>query len=258
MAFEPDKITKDLIQKAVDKIENDKIQLIPSTGYDVIINNKAYPPKEIMRYAHELLNGERIWSPGGGKPTTKYFRKLGYEIVTKSGSVQPELTGNIWKLGAKWGSDAPSFYDFIKNERIVIGVKENYIIGDLVLICEGYTVKAIARVNEDVVPVTNREYEKIFMDLEIEYEDWVNYADAEWYELREDEAFEYKLRKGMERVIQPEIRKKAVEIWENRSRTINNLKNMPIMQAKNIILYGPPGTGKTYNSIDKAVEFATG
>jgi 5-methylcytosine-specific restriction protein B len=28
--------------------------------------------------------------------------------------------------------------------------------------------------------------------------------------------------------------------------------------SKNVILYGPPGTGKTFNSIDKAVEIATG
>ena len=80
MAFEPEKITRDLINKAVEKIEKENIQLEQSTKFDVFINGKAYPPKEIMRYAHELLNGEHIWERTGGEPTNKYFTALGYEV----------------------------------------------------------------------------------------------------------------------------------------------------------------------------------
>lgn len=53
MPFKPKKITRVHIEKAVQKIKEEKIDLYSSTGYDVIINGKAFPPKEIMRYAHE-------------------------------------------------------------------------------------------------------------------------------------------------------------------------------------------------------------
>lgn len=86
MAFQPDKITREHIEKAVQKIKDEEIELHPSTGYDVIINNEAFPPKEIMRYAHEQMNGERIWERGGGESTNKYLENLGFEIVVKDES----------------------------------------------------------------------------------------------------------------------------------------------------------------------------
>ena len=58
MAFEPRKITKDHVLKAVERIVKENPNLHSSTGYDVFINGKSYPPKEIMRYAHEEL---RAW-----------------------------------------------------------------------------------------------------------------------------------------------------------------------------------------------------
>lgn len=130
MAFEPDKITQDLIQKAVEKIEKENIQLEPSTKFDVIINGKAYPPKEIMRYAHELLNGEHIWERSGGEPTNKYFTALGYEVKPK----QENQKIAYYVLGAAWyGNDeAPDQTErFIQN-----GIWEN-----------GYTDKFLDVVN---------------------------------------------------------------------------------------------------------------
>jgi hypothetical protein len=49
-----DKITKQHVLDAVDKIEREGIVLEPSTRFDVVINGKAYPPKEIIRYANLL------------------------------------------------------------------------------------------------------------------------------------------------------------------------------------------------------------
>jgi len=83
MPFEPDKITRSHIDRAVKKIKDEGIGLHSSTGYDVIIDGEAYPPKEIMRYAHEEMNGERVWERSGGEPTNKYLENLGFEIVEK-------------------------------------------------------------------------------------------------------------------------------------------------------------------------------
>lgn len=258
MAFEPDKITKDLIQKAIDKIEKENIQLKPSTKFDVIINGKAYPPKEVMRYAHELLNGEHIWEHSGGEPTNKYFVTLGYKIIAKKDS---KLTGTLWKLGCNWGSGKPSFYDLIKEKEIVIGVEDKkFDIGDLILVCEGHTVRALARVEKTPISVTtNLELQKLFSDFQIDYNDWINYAESEWYELKEDEIFQYQLQQGIVRVKNREIYEKALHLWNNRNigKTQSVPKIIQTNMALNQILFGPPGTGKTFNSISKAVFIAS-
>ncbi len=72
MPFEPEKITREHIEKAVQKIKEEQIDLHSSTGYDVMIDGEAYPPKEIMRYAQEQMNGEKVWERSGAEPTNKY------------------------------------------------------------------------------------------------------------------------------------------------------------------------------------------
>ena len=55
-----DKITKEHVIRAVSKIEDEQIVLKPSTRYDVIIEDKPYPPKEVMRIANLILAGFTI------------------------------------------------------------------------------------------------------------------------------------------------------------------------------------------------------
>ncbi len=86
MSFEPNNITKQHVEKAIARIEGENIQLTGSTLYDVVINGKAYPPKEIMRYAHEEMNGEHIWNNNGGEQTNKYLKAMGFEIREKNQS----------------------------------------------------------------------------------------------------------------------------------------------------------------------------
>lgn len=83
MHFNPQEITREHVLRAVERIEKNNIDLIPSTKFDVLINDKLYPPKEIMRYAHEEMNGENIWELSGGSPTNKYLKKMGFEIIKK-------------------------------------------------------------------------------------------------------------------------------------------------------------------------------
>lgn len=78
-----DKITKQHVLDAVDKIEREGIALEPSTRFDVVINGKIYPPKEIMRYANLLANGTKEWPYNGGEPTNKYLKKFDFEIHRK-------------------------------------------------------------------------------------------------------------------------------------------------------------------------------
>jgi 5-methylcytosine-specific restriction protein B len=84
MAFSPGEITKEHVLKAVQKIEEQSIILIPSTDWLVEINGKQYPPKEVMRYAHEQMNGEKLWNLGGGEPTNKFFKAFNFSVIEKN------------------------------------------------------------------------------------------------------------------------------------------------------------------------------
>jgi hypothetical protein len=374
-----DKIKRQHILDAVEKIEREGIELKPSTKFDVIINDKAYPPKEIMRYANLLANGEKKWPQPGGNPTNKYLRAFDFKIVSKVEEPEPpatneeivellrkigreaattffdsashlmnllkvkqsdarvtygtrannrfsitigqrycfayipkddnpwqfihekkikstdaievgefdneplayfyhcvnsndmlsrmdgivlasqkelnrtevsgyrkynnslfekalfdniyknelfeaafsgvaSLSGNVWKLGCQWGSKKPSFYELIKKRSIVIGVEDKlYSPGDLIVVTEGYTVRALAKVLEVPKSVTDAsELEEDFATKEIEYEPWVKFANAEWYELEPDEIFTYQLQQGICRVNVPYVRNKAITIWNDR------------------------------------------
>lgn len=169
------------------------------------------------------------------------------------------MANNIWKLGCNWGSGKPSFYEYIKQRNIVIGVEDKkYNIADLIVVTEGHQVKAIAKVREIPIVVTqNDTFKTDFERLQIDYENYVNYSKADWYELNATERFDYPLQQGICRVQDNEVRNKVFNLWNMNMDIHNTIKsqtNMPL----NLILFGPPGTGKTYNSIDKAVEIITG
>jgi len=83
MPFEPDKITKKHILDAVAYIDQENVELYPPTKYYVVINSKKYPPKEVMRYAHQQMNGELIWEKDGGSPTHKFLEPFGFETINK-------------------------------------------------------------------------------------------------------------------------------------------------------------------------------
>ena len=91
MAFEPKKITKEHILQGVAKIQEEQPELNPSTRWDVVINGVNYPPKEIMRYAHQEMNGERIWEYGGGEATNKWLKQFDFKIIDKSDKADPVL-----------------------------------------------------------------------------------------------------------------------------------------------------------------------
>lgn len=91
MPFEPKHITKEHIVGAIARINREKIELKPSTRWDVIINGKAYPPKEVMRYAHREMSGEALWEYSGGESTNKWLKQLGFVIVDKWNKNDPIL-----------------------------------------------------------------------------------------------------------------------------------------------------------------------
>src|SRR5690348_10176790 len=112
------------------------------------------------------------------------------------------LSTKVWKFGCNWAGCERSFYEFIKDNEVVIGYdKFKYDIGDLVVISEGHTVKAIAKVLGERVPITSKpEYKFLEKDYRIDYKDWTYLSNAEWYELPKNEIFKYKVQRGGARI----------------------------------------------------------
>lgn len=139
------------------------------------------------------------------------------QLFSEAFSSGIELSGRVFKLGCRWGNSAPSFYDFIREKKIVICTSDlQYKPGDLVIIAEGHNVLALAKVLESVTPVTNsRDLEVPFEELQIDYESWVEYSVAEWYVLPEEERFNYPVTTGRHGSNDP-YRSRAISLWKER------------------------------------------
>ena len=116
----------------------------------------------------------------------------------------------LWKLGCRWGSNTPLFYDFIKQKNIVIGWEnKKYNVGDWLLITDGFTVLAFAKVIEE--PKTCLEYPELeidFLKLKIPYEKGLVFSKALWVVLKDEDRFNYELRQGRVRVNSHEVKNK--------------------------------------------------
>jgi hypothetical protein len=79
--------------------------------------------------------------------------------ITKQANFSSEeipLTGNVWKLGCNWGKKKPNFYEMINRLSLIICVHDKtYAPGDLIVIAEGHTIRALAKVLENPKPVTD-------------------------------------------------------------------------------------------------------
>jgi 5-methylcytosine-specific restriction protein B len=91
MPFEPEKITAEHVRHAILRINEENIPLRRIREYELVVDGNAYPPKQIMRMAHEAMNGEHIWRRSGGPPTNDILRALGFEVRSKNNGPDPVL-----------------------------------------------------------------------------------------------------------------------------------------------------------------------
>ena len=153
-----------------------------------------------------------------------------------------------YKLGCNWGSGKPDFYKLLKQHSIVICAEEGMKKGDFVVITQGFRVIAMAQISSNVYPCTSKpELEKEFANYDIDYEDWNNIANAEIWELSQEDRFIYQQRKGICQIQDQKILEKAKSLIHNifNRKMIKDCRKL-LQGNYNIVLTGAPGTGKTY------------
>lgn len=112
MAGLPDNIQRQHIIQAIEKIDKETIPpSAQSIFYDLLYNNKRYPPKLVISYANLFANGEiyeRNKFPGGkGTKEFNLLAKLGFEIVEKG-----KLINNKVKIAPSDGSSDAALSQF--------------------------------------------------------------------------------------------------------------------------------------------------
>lgn len=125
LEFDPKKIKKEHVLRAIDRIDAGE-EVLPSTLYDVVYNDRRYPPKEVMRLAQQEAGGPPVWRIPGGDPTNSFLRALGFSVGTKNQALNNEL--NYWKWSP--GPKATHWNEFRSDGKLAISYKANGI-GDL-------------------------------------------------------------------------------------------------------------------------------
>ena len=84
----PKNITREHVVKAIEEIDIVGIRKgRHSSTYDLIYNNKAYPPKLVLSIANRFVNGKELnpndFDGGKGTETFKFFEDQGFTILEK-------------------------------------------------------------------------------------------------------------------------------------------------------------------------------
>ncbi|MDN3707603.1 AAA family ATPase [Myroides ceti] len=285
MKFKPSDITKEHILSAVHEIDQENINLTTGTRWEVIVNGKPYPPKEIMRYARKQYDGSLDWPNGGGPPTNDYLTKLGFEVREK-GKTFINLNGHrIFKFSMGVFYKTPRYYKVNIVERLE---KENLIsmhentgksqaqlfkntlgIGDYVYITYGKDkLGCIAKITSDVIELPSdikndldegykgRKIEIIAQPVQPNTLDLVKHKKA-WLPSANTTIKQiFNLQEANDILFSKYYN---VDVRNNpETNTITTMNTTPTDKKHplNQILYGPPGTGKTYATKELAIKIA--
>ena len=165
---------------------------------------------------------------------------------------------NYWKLGCRWQSNAPLFYDYLYNNKIVISwVDMEFKINDIVLLTDGYTSLGFATVNS--VPksiLEHPEFVEDFRKLHIPTNDKnLLVFEAEIVTINDKDIFNYKLQPGIRQIQKISIKKLIFQLMNSKIKSENIQEKKKLLEyKKQIILQGPPGTGKTRLAKEIALE----
>lgn len=215
------------IIEVIDDLDTSKVQSEENwIGFDLLYNNKRYSPRQVVSLAYSRILGKEINPIYSIGDILNVLRLENFEYQEKN---------TFWKLGCNWGKGAPSFYEFIKEQNIVIGTDYDgfYEKGDLILVTEGFAVRAIASVKSSSKDLINNQ--TLNYTLNQEYEiyniDDVRYYDVEFFEIPKEDSFLYELQQGIVKVRKKSIKHTAIDLWDFRKVQLNKV-NFQLVSSK--------------------------
>jgi len=204
-------IKKADIFAAIRKVDSEQISEDQYLGYQLIYSSKFYSPRQIVEIAYEISTRKSDIYVYNIRVILDFLTDMGFSITMNS---------KVWKLGCNWGSSSPSFYSLLTENNIVIcsNYTGEFKPNDLILITEGFTVRALARVirRKGLVSENYRLLQE-FNKYNVHNPKEVTIYESEIYELNSLEIFKYKLQQGIVQVRQIEIFVKAINIWNDRN-----------------------------------------
>lgn len=220
-------ITRRHILDAIESYDTDKINSKKDwTTYSLVLKDKIYPPREIAKKALSFVY-KSISNLYDIDDVLELFGKFDFNIERKN---------EVWKLGCNWGSGEPSFYELIKKEKVVLGIEQKgvYQINDLILITEGFTVRAIGQIKDGKARKLTGALLNKFSEYNVYPSDNIFYKKIEFYELSPSLIFNYELQQGIIRVRSFSVLRKTDNLWNNRKRVINEIyfKRLPSFSVK--------------------------
>jgi hypothetical protein len=88
----PDNLRDSDVLWAIQQIR-ERNRLVPpsqrSKDYCLAYAGHHYPPKVLVRWANERVNGEELWGFKGGPETNRFLQTRGFEIERHGGAPHP-------------------------------------------------------------------------------------------------------------------------------------------------------------------------
>jgi MoxR-like ATPase len=80
----PNNISTEHIIEALEQIDQMGVEnLRAPTKFELLFDGKRYPPKEVLRFANEIANGNELYNFSGGDESNNFLIKRGFSIVLK-------------------------------------------------------------------------------------------------------------------------------------------------------------------------------
>ena len=266
----PKNITREHIEKAIEEIDVIGIRKgRHSSTYDLIYNDKSYPPKLVLSIANRFVNGREL-SPSdfdGGKGTEgfKLLEDQGFTIIKKSKSWDYQIISEYINL---LNSDKLSAANSIKKLVRKKSFENNIKVLDQFFFNE--KLKVINSTNyQNIIEFLKEQHNIVYG----EYNDFNIWSHSKNHLNKVNRELVFRHNELNDKVGFPDNgnglyksflgEKNLILFIKKKFENPNNLnyenKDNEIMDFPlNTIFYGPPGTGKTYNTISRAAQIIKG
>ncbi|MCS3870687.1 putative ATPase [Chryseobacterium ginsenosidimutans] len=212
-----DRIERQDILKAIKWYSNNKFIDDNSSLYSFVYENEIYPLRTIALQAisKEYNDVDFLYDL---MDVLSLFERLEFIV---------ERRNDIWKLSCTVPYTNKSSYDLLKKKNIVYGYKKDgqYKKNDLILIVEGFVVRAIVQIkSEQLITAANGDNQ--IRDLMLEHallKTDFYMMEVEFYELNSAQTFTYEVAQQIMKIQSFPIQIKSENFWHNRNVVINEI-----------------------------------